>query len=128
VSLERRVRFIPAYDKRAQGLGRHGVEVHFGLVDVKAKRAATFIIFSGWGLDREAAHAPIAADLCVCRPATKEDPKTECSASPCAWLESVCAIEHRSYRASDAALLALLTKGDEAVWEALEKLLAEASA
>lgn len=127
--IERRVRFLPAYDKRKEGHGRHGVEIQFGLLDLLEKRAATLVVYTGWTLDSSIVHNPSAAELSVCRPLRDVEKGTSLDApdNPCAWHGEPCLSDHRNTIQTHKALETLIKEGSEGLWKRLEELLQEPS-
>lgn len=129
--LRRQVRFLPAYDKRKEGYGIHGVEVSFAVVG--ENRAVEFVLYTHWHLPHVQTElnektelgvypvrllGPQPAEIIYHSPVPMREGHTPSTPS-CKFTGGACYSDGWSFGA-DEAFLRLLHEGDDGVWRFLE--------
>ena len=129
MKFERKVKFFPAYDKRNEGYGIHGVNLRFILIGEKA--AMQLLIYTNWQLphitkenemkisSQEFPHLlcnPIPADFGY----HAKEPQYEDQSSYDCDIFDKCYYDGSGLYAQ-AVFDRLCMEGDKAVWEELEK-------
>ena len=128
MSLERSIKFAPAWDRRGESAGVHGVQIDFTLKN--AVSAVTFELFTDWmlpktlewwketGLGR--GHRTQGGAMRLCRTVPQyEDQKP---ATDCPHL-GTCYSDFGFSAPEFIFLPALIERGEEAMWEEMGKFL-----
>lgn len=121
---ERVVQFLPAWDRRDEGKGQHGVELWMHLRGTKG--AVSFRVLTGWTLDcrswvaSSGAFRPTPATVTIHSPRPLS-PTWEVANSSCDQIGGVPCYSDSSYTGADDVFKVLLNEGSEGVWRVLRE-------
>jgi hypothetical protein len=114
---EKIIKFEPAYDKRAEGYGQHGVNLM--MVLKKNNKAVHFLLYTGWHLDDSFTSEPMAADRGYHSPVKMYEEQNPIEDN-CNYTGGLC-YSDGSCLDADRIFKVLKEKGSDGVWEELEE-------
>lgn len=105
-NMQREIKFVPAWDRRGEGLGQHGMEIHF--IERRAAGWAHAVFYSGWFVEWNTNPSRLdCAFLCFHQPDDDGEHGPGMEAG---------------YRLRRSMAGQLVIGGEEAVWNVLDEL------
>lgn len=116
-TFERKIYWKPAYNRMAEGYGRHCVDMHWVLIGPKG--AISWCVFTGWFLpqDRDVSWKPTGAGVST---HSRKKIKDEYRSEKCEYLGGKPCWGGTSFTGGDPIFEILIEKGEEAAWKELE--------
>ncbi|HJY22925.1 MAG TPA: hypothetical protein VJ279_08580 [Hanamia sp.] len=126
MKFKKRIEFYPAYDKRKDGYGVHGVNCKFYLIGEKA--VIQFVIYTQWHLPHVEQEFSARIDHMFCKPMAADlgyhSPiplyEDQRKMKKCSFFEGGCYYDGSSLQA-DEMFDILIKEGSKGVWKAMKK-------